>query len=112
MDTRYDQTNIFNRIINKDIPAKIILEDDKCISFADINPQAKLHLLILPKLQCLDFQDFMDKESDVGYLFRFITQVVEKLGITDYQLKTNKGAKAGQEIFHFHIHLLSDVHIA
>jgi len=105
----YDQTNIFNRIIGGEIPAKVVLEDEGCICFEDIRPQAKLHLLILPKLQCVDFADFMSKVDDVGYLFQFVLRVVEKVGLTDYQLKTNKGAGAGQEVFHFHIHLLSNM---
>lgn len=107
-EIKYNTNNIFNKIIKKQIEANIVLEDDKCIAFYDIVPQAKTHVLIIPKLECVDFEDFLLKSQDVGYFFDFILKVANKLSLSHYQLKTNKGQKAGQEVFHFHVHLLSN----
>jgi diadenosine tetraphosphate (Ap4A) HIT family hydrolase len=105
----YNQNNIFKKIIDKHIPANIVLEDESCMAFYDITPQAKTHILIIPKLECVDFEDFLSKAKEIRYFFEFITKVVQKLGLSDYQLKTNKGRGAGQEVFHFHVHLLSNL---
>jgi len=107
----YDSNNTFNRIINKEIQASVILEDAQYIAFHDINPRATIHALILPKINCIDFEDFLkciQSPDQVKALFDFIVKVAAELGVTEYKLITNKGRKAGQEIMHFHVHLLSD----
>ena len=102
----YNPQNIFARIISGEIQAETVLEDSQCIAFKDIAPKAKVHILILPKIACMDFEDFLSKEQDSRYFFYFILKVAEKVGLKDYKLQTNKGAAAGQEIMHFHMHLL------
>ena len=103
----YDSSNIFAKIIDKSISAKIVLEDDDCIAFHDINPQSPIHVLVVPKLACVDFEDFILKSPDTSEFFRFIVKVAAKLGLTDYKLLTNKGKSAGQCVFHFHVHLMA-----
>ncbi len=107
MGKEYDQTNIFRKIIDKSIPAEVIIEDEQCIAFKDINPKAETHVLIIPKVGCIDFADFVNNQTDVSYFFQFITKVVETLGLSDYRLVMNKGSGAGQCVFHFHVHLLA-----
>ena len=106
----YNPNNTFNRIISKEIEANIILEDERHISFHDINPQAKIHALILPKIHCIDFEDFLKcakSPEEVKAFFDFIVKVAFEFQVKDYKLITNKGQNAGQEIMHFHMHLLA-----
>lgn len=107
MRKEYDQANIFQKIIDKSIPADVVLEDEQCIAFRDINPQAEIHIVIIPKVQCIDFTDFVNNQDDVSYFFQFVAKVAEMLGVSDYRLIANKGFGAGQSVFHFHMHLLA-----
>lgn len=105
---QYNTQNIFNKIIHKTIPAEVVLEDEHCVAFKDINPQAAVHVVIIPKLECVDFEDFIDKTGGkIDYFFKFILKVARKLELTDYRIITNKGKEVGQIVFHFHAHLLS-----
>jgi len=103
----YNTQNIFARIISGSIKADIVLEDDRCLAFYDIAPKAAIHVIIIPKLACVDFEDFLSKEPDSRYFFDFILKVAKTLNVSHYKLQTNKGANAGQEIMHFHVHLLA-----
>ena len=100
---------IFSKIIRKEIPANIVFEDDLCLAFRDINPQAPVHILIIPKkpLPTLNDSDGSDKEL-LGHLLLAADKVAAREGVADaYRLVMNNGAGAGQEIFHMHFHLLA-----
>ncbi len=100
-----DMASIFTRIINREVPAKILHETDDIIVVADHRPQAPVHLLIISKQ---DYPDFQRTPSDVMALMcETAKEIADRLGIPDhYQLRINNGL--GQEIDHIHIHFLSD----
>ena len=100
---------IFTKIINKEIPADIVYEDDLCLAFRDINPRAPTHILIIPKKSLPRLNDA--EETDVsllGHLMLAANKVAATEGVADaFRLVLNNGAGAGQEIFHMHFHLLA-----
>ena len=106
----YDNENIFAKIIKGEIPCKKIYEDDDVLFFEDINPASKIHVLGVPKIRCVDFSDFVynNKKDIVDNFFKKINVVIEKLGIQDsgYRIITNSGSDGGQEVPHFHVHIL------
>ena len=109
---KYDDTNIFAKILRVEIPCKKIYEDDYVLSFHDINPQKKIHALVIPKGKYIDLDDFNAKASDkeiVG-LIKGISIVAKKLGISldvgkGYRTLSNLGEYGGQEVPHVHFHL-------
>tara|TARA_Y100001970_G_scaffold293594_1_gene441448 strand:+ start:1944 stop:2294 length:351 start_codon:yes stop_codon:yes gene_type:complete len=106
----YDENNIFAKILRKEISCDIFFEDEKVLFFHDINPQAKIHILAIPKLPVVDFNDFIlnaDQEM-IKYFFNKINDVANEMGLTKtgFRLVTNNGKDANQEVPHFHIHLL------
>jgi histidine triad (HIT) family protein len=108
----YDNENIFAKILSGEIPCEKFFEDDHVLSFKDINPQAKLHILIIPKKKFIDIADFLEN-ADNDYQSSFwssVNKIIKNLGLKDkgFQLKTHKGKDGGQEVFHFHLHLLSN----
>ena len=107
----YDQNNIFAKIIRNEIPCDKILEDDQVLFFYDINPQAKVHILGIPKKKVVDFRDFIlrSDQSTVQYFFTKIIDVINGLGLDQkgYRLIINNGRDANQEVPHFHIHILA-----
>lgn len=103
--------SIFTKIINKEIPSTIIFEDEQLIVIEDINPKAKIHLLIIPKKVIATVNDLKIEDSElIAHMF-FITQKITKdLNIAEwYQLHFNVWEKGGQEVMHIHMHLLSDI---
>lgn len=100
---------LFEKIISREIPAKIEFEDDVSIVIHDIRPQAPVHLLIIPKKPIPYIADASEvDQSLLGHLFLVGNQVARKLGVEKtFRLVVNNGALAGQEVFHLHIHLLS-----
>ena len=106
----YDENNIFARILNSEISCDKVYEDKDVLFFNDINPVSKIHVLGIPKIKCLNFSDFLKKADNekVVNFFKKVDMVVEKLGILDtgYRIITNSGKDAGQEVPHFHIHIL------
>ena len=100
---------LFQKIIDKEIPADIIYEDDISLVFKDINPQAPIHLLIIPKKPIVKVSDASIEDKDLlGHLMWVAGEVARQLGVEDsFRLVVNNGAKAGQSVFHVHIHLLS-----
>ena len=106
----YDENNIFAKIIRKEIPCEKIYEDEKVLFFKDINPQAKIHILGIPKVEAVSYSDFVENfdQQEISYFFKSIFVVVKKFDLdkTGYRLITNKGLDANQEVPHFHVHIL------
>ena len=106
----YDENNIFAKIIRKEIPCDLVYEDEKVLFFNDINPQAKIHVLGIPKDKVINFRDFLDKtdKDTVKYFFDKISEVIIILGLdkSGYRVITNDGKNANQEVPHFHVHIL------
>ena len=100
---------LFEKIIAREIPANIEYEDDLSIVIHDINPQAPIHLLIIPKKPIPKISDSNVEDKDLlGHLLLAAKKVAEEKDIADnFRLVVNNGAKAGQSVFHIHIHLLS-----
>ena len=108
----YDSENIFAKILRSEIPCEKIFEDEYIFSFKDINPKTKIHILIIPKKPYIDILDFLEN-ADADYQSNFwisINKLVLQLDLKNkgFQIKSNKGKEGGQEVFHFHLHLLSD----
>lgn len=100
---------IFTKIINREIPAAIVYEDDKCIAFKDINPQAPVHIQIIPKkeIASMDAATEGDKEL-IGHVMLKAAQVAREQGISEsgYRLVVNTNRNAGQTVFHIHVHII------
>jgi histidine triad (HIT) family protein len=98
---------IFCKIIKKQIPNKTILEDDNFLAFEDINPSAKIHILVIPKTHIKSFNEM--PSNLMANMTIFIQKVVSTLGIKDdgYRLITNIGLHGGQEVQHLHFHILA-----
>ena len=108
----YDKNNIFAKILRKEIPCKKIFENNYVLSFHDINPQKKIHALVIPKGDYINLDDFNNRASDeeIVALSKAITEVSKILGIsTDtgegYRALTNLDDHGGQEVPHLHFHL-------
>jgi len=100
---------IFTKIINKEIPANIIFEDELCIIIEDISPQAPLHYLAIPKKEIIGVSDLDDKDIDImGHLMMTIKKQMQNINVSNYRLVINNGSEAGQTIFHLHIHILAN----
>ena len=108
----YDNENIFAKILRSEIPCEKVFEDEFIFSFKDINPKTKLHILIIPKKPYIDVLDFLEN-ADADYQSNFwisVNKIISQLDLNNkgFQIKTHKGKDGGQEVFHFHLHLLSD----
>ncbi len=102
--------DLFLKIIDREIPAEIVHEDDEVIAFRDINPKAPLHVLIVPKKRIRTINDISeDDEKVVGKLFSVARQIAGQEGYSDegYRVVMNCNAAAGQTVFHIHLHLLA-----
>lgn len=100
---------IFSKILRREIPARVVFEDDRCLAFHDINPQAPVHVLVIPKKPLTSVDEVgVEDEALVGHLVRVAGQVAQELGLGEagYRLVVNNGAAAGQTVFHLHIHVL------
>lgn len=101
--------NIFSKIIRKEIPAKIVYEDDRVLAFRDIDAKAPVHILILPKKDITRVSEARaEDEPLLGHLLTVGAEIARKEGIdgTGYRLVINKGAHAGESVPHLHVHLL------
>jgi len=98
---------IFCKIVNKDIPSKIVLEDEHFLAFEDINPQAKIHTIVIPKIHIESFSEITP--NIMGNMTTFIQETVLALGVKSdgYRLITNVGKNGGQEFNHIHFHILA-----
>lgn len=103
------EPSIFTKIINKEIPAEIIHEDDKCIVINDINPKARVHLLIIPKKPIATLFDLKPEDKDcMGHMMLLLPQLAQLQGLDGFKTQINTGKSGGQEVFHIHIHLLGN----
>lgn len=102
------EKTVFKRIIDREIPAKIVYEDELCLAFCDINPAAPTHVVVIPKQEIPTVNDIApENEPLIGHLFVAMKQIASELGLTDgYRVVVNCGRDAGQEVFHLHFHLL------
>ena len=107
----YNENNIFAKILRKEIPCDKVHEDEYSLFFKDINPQAKVHILGIPKFPCTTFSEFLKNADDrsISSFFKSIQIVISKLNIEEngYRLITNSGEHGGQEVPHFHVHILA-----
>ena len=100
---------IFEKIIDRELPSKIVYEDEKCIAIEDISPKAPIHILIIPKkpIKMLSKASAADQDL-LGHLMIVTKQISEELNVQDaFNILINNGAEAGQTVFHLHIHLLA-----
>lgn len=103
------EPTIFKRIIDREIQAKIVHEDDLCLAFEDINPRAPVHLILIPKKEIASVDAISPEDVPVvGHLLLAARTIAQQLGLTNgYRLVTNCGKDAGQEVMHLHFHLLA-----
>lgn len=100
---------IFTKIINREIPANIVYENDKVIAFKDINPAAPIHILVVPKKEIATINDIQAEDRElIGEMYLAIGKIVKDLGIDKegYRIVTNCNEFGGQEVFHLHFHIL------
>jgi histidine triad (HIT) family protein len=99
---------IFTKIIAKQIPAKIAHEDERYIAIHDIQPQAPVHLLVIPKKPIATLNDLQPEDAElVGGLFLLASKLMKSMGHTDFRTVFNCGAGAQQTVFHLHLHVLA-----
>jgi diadenosine tetraphosphate (Ap4A) HIT family hydrolase len=106
----YDDANVFARILRGEIPNKTVYEDEWVLAFHDIGPQAPTHVLVIPKGAYVSFADFSAKASDaeIAGFMRAVGKVAQLLGLEapGYRLIANMGEHSGQEVPHFHMHIV------
>ncbi len=102
-------STIFGKIVRREVPADIVYEDDLCLAFRDINPQAPMHVLVIPKQEIARLSDATaDHQALLGHLLLAANRVAQQLGVADaFRLVVNNGAPAGQSVFHLHLHILA-----
>jgi len=98
---------VFTKIINRELATDIVYEDEFCLAFKDINPQAPVHILLIPKKE-IRSSDEIQKEDQalMGHLMTVVPKITKLLGLSSYRLVVNTGEDAGQTVFHIHIHIL------
>lgn len=107
----YDPNNVFARILRGELPCKKVYEDDHVLAFHDINPQAPVHVLVIPKGAYISMDDFSQKASpeEVTGFFRAVGRVARQLGLAQngYRILANHGRDLHQEVPHFHVHIFA-----
>lgn len=105
----YDDANIFARILRGEIPCKRVHDDAHALAFHDINPQAPVHVLVIPKGRYVSLADFSahGSEAEIAGFWRAVGKVAKDLRLeaVGYRVLTNMGADGGQEVPHFHVHI-------
>lgn len=101
-------TTLFTKIINREIPADIVYEDEQCIAFKDIRPKAPTHVLLVPKKEIARLADAAEEDQALlGHLMLTAGKVARQLGVDDaFRVQIFNGADAGQTVFHLHLHIL------
>lgn len=106
-----DNPTIFGKIIRGEIPCDRVYEDDDFLAFRDIRPRAKVHVLVVPKQyvpMLSDYPDTPQGAAQMGALFATAARIAREMGLEGYKLQVHVGEKGGQEVFHVHVHLISD----
>ena len=105
----YDDSNIFARILRGEIPSRRVYEDEWAVAFHDINPQAAIHVLVIPRGRYVAMTDFVSdaSEAEIAGFFRAVGAVARQLGLEEagYRVLSNMGPHSGQEVPHLHVHL-------
>lgn len=108
------EETLFTKIINREIPADIVYEDEFCLAFNDINPQAPLHVLLIPKIPIAKLSESSAADQSLlGHLLVTAPKIAQEHGYQDaFRLVVNNGEAAGQTVFHLHLHILAgrDLH--
>lgn len=102
-------STLFTQIINREIPADIVYEDELCLAFRDINPQAPVHVLLIPKKEIVSMATVgAEDEKIMGHLMVKASEIASDLGLGEngYRLVVNTNEDAGQSVFHLHVHIL------
>lgn len=107
----YDTNNIFARILRGEIPCSKVYEDEYALAFNDVHPKAPVHVLVVPRGAYVSITDFSQNASpeEISGFFRAVGEVVKKLGVDEsgYRTIANTGLNGGQEVPHFHLHILA-----
>ena len=101
--------SIFKKIIDKEIPADIVFEDDVCLAFKDINPEAPTHVLLIPKKEIRSMADVTAEDKEIlGHMMTQVPVIAKELGIADagFRMVANTNDDGGQTVFHLHFHIL------
>ncbi|XP_066933827.1 adenosine 5'-monophosphoramidase HINT1-like [Clytia hemisphaerica] len=109
MATPEGGSTIFGKIIRREIPADIVYEDDQCLAFKDINPQAPVHVLVIPKKPISQLSKAEDSDEQLlGHLLIAAKRVAKEMKIADdgFRIVINDGPNGGQEVYHLHLHVL------
>ncbi len=103
------EKTLFERIMDREIPADFVYEDDRCFAIRDINPAAPQHILVIPRKPIDRIQNMAEADRElVGHLLWAGGKIAKEQGFEDaYRVVINNGAGAGQSVFHLHVHLLS-----
>ena len=106
----YDPNNIFAKILRGDIPNETVYEDEHVLAFKDINPQAPVHILVIPKGSYVSIDDFgaNGTPEEIKAFYAAVDKIVEQYGLKENGFRTiaNTGLDGGQEVPHFHLHIL------
>jgi histidine triad (HIT) family protein len=99
---------IFKRIIDREIPATVVYEDERCMAFKDVNPQAPVHILVIPKKEIPSLSEMTDDDAALaGHLLAVVRKLALERNLADgYRVVLNNGPDAGQSVPHLHFHLL------
>ncbi len=105
---------IFTKIIDREIPADIVYEDDLCLAFRDVNPQAPTHVLLIPKKPLESLNSFTEDDAALAaHLMLKVPQIAADLGLSNgYRTVINTGEEGGQSVFHLHIHIMGGRNLA
>lgn len=107
----YDSSNVFAKILRGELPCNKVYEDDYVLAFRDINPQAAVHVLVIPKGAYESFDDFSARATDaeIAAFFRAAGAIARDLGVAEpgYRILSNQGAHGRQEVQHFHLHIFA-----
>lgn len=104
-----ENKTLFSKIIDREIPADIVYEDEKCIVIKDINPKAQVHLLVIPKKPVATLFDLTPEDKDImGHMMLLLPQLAQSQGLEGFKTQINTGETGGQEVFHIHIHLMGN----
>ena len=107
----YDPDNIFACILRGEIPNRTVYEDEHALAFHDINPQAPVHILVIPKGAYVSWDDFSERGSDeeIAAFVRAVGRIAREAGLVapGYRLLANVGAASGQEVPHLHVHIFA-----